>query len=238
MAKKTIKGEDGKQYEVKEKKPFYKRVWFWLVVAVVVIIGFSQIGNSNNDTSSSAASGKATAHKTTKAEKGESSASADNGSKKITISYQDYDVANSKAYSTNFSDSNWAGTSVKVDKVTVYKLAKDYKYKSANDGTFQVNGFVRIHFTISPTRDISIYPTQGTAIYSNGEQHEADSDESWDGEISKGANKSGDVTIPVKSLSSVSSLKTIRYKFDANYDTDDYEDENSSHTYDFTLNLN
>lgn len=35
MAKKII-GEDGKEYTIKEKKPFYKRVWFWVLVVLVV----------------------------------------------------------------------------------------------------------------------------------------------------------------------------------------------------------
>lgn len=37
MAKKII-GEDGKTYTMKEKKPFYKRVWFW-ILAVIVVAG-------------------------------------------------------------------------------------------------------------------------------------------------------------------------------------------------------
>lgn len=37
MAKKTIIGEDGKEYIVKEKKPFYKRWWFITLVAFIVI---------------------------------------------------------------------------------------------------------------------------------------------------------------------------------------------------------
>lgn len=45
MAKKTIIGEDGKEYTVKEKRPIYKRVWFW-VLAIIVIAGIgSQLGD-------------------------------------------------------------------------------------------------------------------------------------------------------------------------------------------------
>lgn len=37
MAKKKIIGQDGNEYEVKIKKPFYKRWWFIAIVAVFVI---------------------------------------------------------------------------------------------------------------------------------------------------------------------------------------------------------
>ena len=42
---KTIKGDDGKQYTVKEKKPFYKKVWFW-ILAVIVIAVAANMGKS------------------------------------------------------------------------------------------------------------------------------------------------------------------------------------------------
>lgn len=36
--KKTVKGEDGKEYTMKEKKPFYKKVWFWILAVIVIAI--------------------------------------------------------------------------------------------------------------------------------------------------------------------------------------------------------
>ena len=55
MAKKVM-GADGKQYKV--KKPFYKRVWFWvLVIIVVAAIG----GGLNNKGKSSSESTEKTA---------------------------------------------------------------------------------------------------------------------------------------------------------------------------------
>lgn len=53
MSKKTVTGEDGKTYTVKEKKPWYKRFWVWLLIIVVIIIGASAMGGSSNDSSSS-----------------------------------------------------------------------------------------------------------------------------------------------------------------------------------------
>lgn len=39
MSKKHITGEDGKKYIMKEKKPFYKKWWFILIM-VVLVLGF------------------------------------------------------------------------------------------------------------------------------------------------------------------------------------------------------
>ncbi|MDT3394685.1 MAG: DUF4352 domain-containing protein [Bacillota bacterium] len=45
MAKK-IKDENGNTYV--QKKPFYKRVWFWILVVIVVAVGASMGGNKDN----------------------------------------------------------------------------------------------------------------------------------------------------------------------------------------------
>lgn len=229
MAKK-IQDDDGNTYVA--VKPWYKKWWVWVIIVVVVIFVLALLGGGGDDDSSDTSTSKATAKKTDTSEKAATSSS------KLTLDYEDYDVSKTKTYSVNYSDTSWNAGSVKVDKVTVYKLTKPYKYESANDGTFKANGFVRLHFTVNAKRDISMYPTQGTVSYSNGEQHEADSLESWDGDISKGVTKSGNVTLPIKSLDSVTSLKNLRYKFTGDYDTDDYEDDNADKDFDITINLN
>lgn len=155
--------------------------------------------------------------------------------KTFTLDYQDYSAKSIKDHKVNVTDSNWSGVNVKVNKVQVIKLAKKYKYKSANDGTFKINGFVRVHYIIrTGSKDVSIYPTQGTYSLNNGEQHEADSLESWDGDISSHVKKSGWVSIPVQNISDVNS---IRAKFDANYETDDIDDDNQDYTYDMNINF-
>lgn len=56
MAKKTIKGEDGKEYVMKEKKPFYKRWWF-IVLAIFIVVGIiGQLGGSGDNESKKTAS--------------------------------------------------------------------------------------------------------------------------------------------------------------------------------------
>lgn len=196
-------------------------------------------GNSNDSSSkdSSVKTEKASAHKTTEKEKSSSESKSSSAKKTIEVSYQKYDVQDEKQYDVNFTDTSWSPATVKVSTVTVYKLAKPYKYESANDGTFDATGFVRLHVIVTPNQDISVYPTQGTMIYSNGEQHGADSMESWDGDIAKGATKEGDITVPVKDLASTTALTNIRFKFDGSYETDNYDDDNANKSYDITINL-
>ncbi|WP_203649294.1 hypothetical protein [Secundilactobacillus yichangensis] len=239
MAKKQFVDKDGRKFV--EVTPWYKQWWVWVmaVVAIIVIIGLlggrkSSSKDNLDDTAS------ATAHTTTKNEKGSAAKPKTKKSAASTITVDDnhYDVLAKKTYRANYTDSSWSAAKVKVDKVTVYKLAKAYKYNSTDDGKFDITGYVRLHVIISPTRDIDAYATQGTVVYSNGEQHDCDTMEDWDGEIARGATKAGDVTLPIEQLANINSLKTLRFKFDTDYETDNDDDENSDHTYDFTLNLN
>ena len=58
---KTIKGEGGKTYKVKNNKPFYKRAWFWIVVVLIIVIGatMSGSGESKSTTTKTSTSQKA-----------------------------------------------------------------------------------------------------------------------------------------------------------------------------------
>lgn len=47
MGKKKVVGEDGHTYEVKVKKPFYKKIWFWAIVVVVVLVAFGSLGSKD-----------------------------------------------------------------------------------------------------------------------------------------------------------------------------------------------
>lgn len=233
MAKKKITGQDRKEYTVKEKKPFYKKIWFWLlvVVALFVVVGVAGSGSDDEADTSTKTEKSTKGHTTTDKEKGTESAKS--SSKTVTIDMEDYKVADQKTFNTDYSDSAWAGTKVTVDKVEIDTLKNPIEYDSANDGKFDIQGVMRIHTSVTPQRDINFYPTQGKII-AGSEQEEATSDESWDGEISNGATKDGWATFPLKSTKDISN---VRFQFDADYDTDDMDDENFSKTYDITLNL-
>ena len=45
MSKKVV-GEDGRTYKV--KKPFYKRVWFWVLAVIVIFIVGGSLGGKDN----------------------------------------------------------------------------------------------------------------------------------------------------------------------------------------------
>ncbi len=185
--------------------------------------------------SSSSSNGSATVNKTSSSKNSKAMAS------KTTVfkfNHEKYDIAEKKVYDVNFEDGSWADTKIKIDKVEVLKTAKDYDYESDEDGDFTLQGFVRVHLAITPVRDINIYPTQGILVFNGSDQHNVDSTENWDGKIASNATKDGWVTVPVKDLSKISDLKTVRIKFDANYDDDTDEDENAEYDYDFTLTLN
>lgn len=219
----------------------HKKIFSWIgvvlsVLALAVVLMTQSMYSNAIDKATEAPQAEPASN--AKASSTASSSSKTTKKNTIEVNYEKYEVKDSKTYKVNYSDTSWAGTNVTVNSVTVYKLAKAYKYDSANDGNFDVNGFVQINMSVLPTRDISIYPTQGTLVLDNGEQHEADSDESWDGDIAASATKTGNITVPVSSLDSSSSIGSLRFKFDGNYETDDYDDENSDHDYDMSINLN
>ena len=162
-------------------------------------------------------------------------ASSRSNDQTLTLNYKKYKVKAMKTYAVNYIDNSWDGGDVKINKVIIYKTSKPYKYKSANDGSFTINGFVRIYMSIKSKNDISVYPTQGTLNYSNGEQHGVDSMENWDGNINSGVTKSGTVTAPIEDLPTTSSLKNIRMKFDGYGQNDDSDLLDKD--FDFTINL-
>lgn len=46
MAKQVIKGEDGKEYVVSEKKPLTKKPWFWSIIVIVILLIGGGVGYS------------------------------------------------------------------------------------------------------------------------------------------------------------------------------------------------
>ena len=88
---------------------------------------------------------------------------------------------------------------------------------------------------VKAAQDISIYPTQGTVVLSNGEQEDATNDDNWDGDIKAGAIKNGVATFPIKNLSSVSDIKNIRFTFSGN--AQDTDNDGLDKDFDLTIDL-
>lgn len=216
------------------KKPFYKQWWAVTIAFIFVFfVGYifgsaASSSDDSNDEASVARSSKSSSKSTTD----DKSSGKNNAKKTLTVSYKNYEISSEKTFKPNYTNNSWAGGSVSVDSITLYKTAKAYNYDSANDGKFTIQGFMQIHYVIKTKADVSVYPTQGTYIYSNGEQHGADSTESWDGDISKNVTKQGTVTVPVEKISNVNS---VRVKFDAS--GQDFSDDSLDHDFDFTITL-
>jgi lysozyme family protein len=96
-----------------------------------------------------------------------------------------------------------------------------------------------MHFSITAARDISIYPSQGTLVTSDGQQADADTynGDDFDGDIAKGVTKDGYVLWELEKMTDPKAIKTLRVKFHANYETDDMDDDNAYKDFDFTINL-
>lgn len=216
------------------KKPFYKQWWAVTIAFIFVFfVGYifgsaASSSDGSNDEASVASSSKSSSKSTTD----DKSSGKNNAKKTLTVSYKNYEISSEKTFKPNYTNNSWAGGSVSVNRITLYKTAKAYNYDSANDGKFTIQGFMQIHYVIKTKADVSVYPTQGTYIYSNGEQHGADSTESWDGDISKNVTKQGTVTVPVEKISNVNS---VRVKFDAS--GQDFSDDSLDHDFDFTITL-
>ncbi len=230
MAKKFI-NKDGNTFV--EVKPWYKKWWIWVIAVIVVIFVIGAFSGGSDDSSS--ASPKT--HKATTSKTKNTNSSNTTSTKKLSLSDDSFTIDKEVDYNPNYNDNSWAQTKVNISKVRVIKIkAKNYY---DGDKTYRVKGIIMVHFKVTPTRDIDFYPTQGTLV-TNGQQVDADSGNSddFDGEISKGATQTGNVVFVLKNMADVNSIKNIRLKWDADYDTDNYDDDNSSKTYDITMNLN
>lgn len=212
-----------KTTQVASHKPWYKTWSTWVIIVLSILVismGFfiltdgSFRDSSNTDTNTS------------------QNAKDDHA---LRLNYKSYKIKAMKTYRVNYTDHSWDDGDVKISKVIIYQTAKPYKFSSSNDGKFTIHGFARIYMSIKADDDISIYPTQGTYSYSDGEQHEVDSMENWDGDINDGITKSGTITVPVQNLKTTSSLKSIRMKFDASAQDDD--DDSLDKTFDLTIDL-
>lgn len=216
-----------------------------LTIAILLSCSLLTACGSKQEESSFASGSKTekvSGHKTTDKEKGMQQKSkkvhkkSTTNKQQLEINYENYKLKGQKDYAADFTDKSWAGTKVVIDKVQIAQV-ESQEYDSANDGKFDVNGFARLHMQVTPSRDINFYPTQGTAIYNDGQQQEATGNESWDGEIAKGATKDGWISFPIKELNDPTALTSLRLKFTADYDTDDYDDDGAYQDYDLTLEL-
>lgn len=237
MAKK-IQDENGNTFV--EVKPWYKRWWIWVLTVVVIIIAIAALSGGKDDNSSTKNS-TANGHTTTDVEKGNSK-NSNSSSNFLTIDYAKVPILSEKNYKLSITDTSWNSATISVSDARIIKV-EPFEYDSQSGKKAQ--GLVILHVSVKPSRDLnSTFPDQGTMITNDGQQVDATISSikgltlNWGGDIANGVDKSGDVVFPIEKLSTVSDIKSLRYKFSASYDTDDYDDENYNHDYDMTINLN
>ncbi|CAM3117216.1 DUF805 domain-containing protein [Lactiplantibacillus plajomi] len=156
----------------------------------------------------------------------------------ITVGDDSIDIDDQQTYTASISDSSWANSTFKIDEVTVYKTDGSYTSGSGSDKE-EFNGIVKVHMNIHAGQDISAYPTQGELSTNDGQQVDADYDsDDFDGDLNSGTNSDGDVYFLLPKLAKVSDITSVRLKWDASYETDDYDDDNDFKTFDTTINLN
>lgn len=230
MAKK-ITDENGNEFV--EVKPWYKKWWIWVIAVVLVFVAIGMIGGGSGSKSSSSSATKSAKTRNTK----KSDTTAASSGKQLKLSEDTFTIESEKDFNPNWTDSSWADSTFSIDKVRVIKI-KQQKYYDG-DKTYPVQGLIMVHFKIKAGRDISTYPNQGTIITDDGQQIDAtmNNSDDYDGEIAKGVTKDGYTTFIFKKMSSASQFKTLRLKWDSNYETDDMDDDNSDKTFDITINL-
>jgi hypothetical protein len=143
-------------------------------------------------------------------------------------------IVDQKDYKSSWTDSSWSGVNISIDEVTIIKLENYQDYSNR-----QYPGFIIVHYIIdNAERDISIYPEQATMSTNTGEQSEGDiSMTGFAGDLMSGTKVNGYAAYSLNNLDDVNAINQIRLKFNANYSTDNYDDENANHEYDVTLDL-
>lgn len=150
----------------KPKKPFYKRVWFWIIVAIVVIAVASQLGgNKGTDTSTSSSPA---ASQTSSASK--SSAATDESTAKVEMQATSTGKGTAtwgEAGSTNQEEFNstWTKTITGDDAKKGYTLTVMGDVMGGNDQkvscTVLVNGKQKSHKEGSGAAGTAICDTYG-----------------------------------------------------------------------------
>lgn len=234
-------------------KPWYKKWISWLIIVIVSLVSlisfnsyandyvnthyFTNIAsdsNSDDDTDESDYDSSSASTEDTN----ETSSTTNDDDDSIMVGDDKIDIDDQEEYTSDFTDSTWANSTFGVEDITVYKTKEEYTDGSGSDQT-TFNGIIRVHMSVTAGQDINAFMTQSTLNTSDGQQIDADLSDSdnFDGELNSGTDADGYVYFLVPKMDSADGLTSIRLKWDAYYDTDDYDDDNSDKTFDTTINL-
>lgn len=139
MAKRRLFDEDGNEVKGKIKKPFYKKVWFWVLVVIVILFAWPT-GSEDETADVAKVNGADTAQETEADEKEELEDEVYNVGD--TVSYKGYDIkVNSVDYSNGGEyDDLDEGYQFVIANITITNNTEDkqsynpYDYKLNADG--------------------------------------------------------------------------------------------------------
>lgn len=142
MAKKSFTGDDGKVYVAKEKKPFYKRVWFWILVVIVAFIAIGSIGGSS-DKATKVASDNSSATKTSETSKEETFNIGDTADLKgYQITVNNVEFSNGNEYQKPAEGKQYVIINITIKNNTGDKAAfNPLDYSINEDGVSNTAGF-------------------------------------------------------------------------------------------------
>lgn len=158
------------------------------------------------------------------------------GKNTLKLNYHSYKYSDKKTYQLKQDVNDWSYADVKINSVTVYKLAKTYDKVGLDDK--KGNCVVVINMTVHAKKDISFYPSQGSISTNTGAQEDAMmGNKDFDGDLNNGISKTGDVAVVYDNISNISDLKKLRFKFSGYAQDDNDESDDSSKDYDLDINL-
>ncbi|WP_156470485.1 DUF805 domain-containing protein [Levilactobacillus senmaizukei] len=231
----------GERFDTKKViKPWQRKWWTWTILVVGALLMTAMmrpIAEYTNDIplTQDSASRSATSDNASTDDNDDESDSSSSDS--IELGDDSIDIADQQDFTSDYSE-DWAKSTFAIDKVTLYKTDGVYTQGSGKDKS-DFNGVVKVHMSIDAGRDISAYPTQATLSTDDGQQVDVDSLDSddFDGDLNSGTKSDGNLYFLLPTLDKVSDLSSIRLKWDANYETDDYDDDNDFKSFDATINL-
>ncbi|ABJ64272.1 hypothetical protein [Levilactobacillus brevis] len=245
MAKKTIKGEDGKLYEVKELKPknkWYKRWYTW--TGLIVIIAAASGGayayhvHQVNEQFANVQTVPASSDDSSSDDESSDTNSTDEDSDS-SIQLSDgssINVKETQAYKTSFGDTSYKGTDLEIYNVTT-ATTDSFTHDDVDTGDTTEHGYIAVDMKYTAgDEDMTIYADQAVLNTSDGQQINIDAEDSKLGEdVNVGSTRKSTMVFMIPKMTKTDQFSSIRLKMDAAPQDDDSAD---MHTYDATVQLN
>ncbi|WP_125572829.1 hypothetical protein [Levilactobacillus huananensis] len=245
MAKKTIKGEDGKIYVVKEQTgvKWYGHWYIWLGITIVIIViggvGFAVhqqrlqsqdqgteavLESSSSEDSNSSGTDSDSESDTNDSTSDDSDVQLSDGT--------DVSIKKRQTFKSNYGDTSFNNSDLEVTGVNV-ATTDIFSYDDDDNGNTSEEGFIAVSLSFTAGADMTLFDGQSVLNTSDGQQINIASMESQKiDDINSGATKKAVLVFFVPHLNKTNQFSSIRLKMDA-----DTGDSGTLHTYDITIPL-